>query len=185
MACIPQKHDPGGKVRLALRSDVKSSPPEFGGPGDCYRYTLQRTWDETKPHAMFIMMNPSTADETVNDRSVAKCERFARAWGVYGGIYVGNTFAYRATNKKCLRDIPDPKGPANDKHLIEMAKLAGIVIFAYGQPGHRSLQEQGPRLVKMLIGEGVKPHILKLSKDGTPCHPLYLRKTSKPVPWNL
>jgi hypothetical protein len=183
MAGIPQKHDPGGKVRLAISRDVKSSAV-FGGPDDCYRYRLIRTWDETKPHAMFIMMNPSTADLKVNDPSVAKCERFARTWGVYGGIYVGNTFAYRATDKKRLRDNHHPT-VENDKHLIEMAKLAGIVIFAYGQPGHRSLQGQGQRIAKILIGKGVKPHVLKLSKDGTPCHPLYLHRTSEPVVWKL
>ena len=123
MAGIPQKHDPGGKVRLAISPDVKDSSVLFGGPHDCYRYRLKRTWDETKPHVMFIMMNPSTADSEVNDRSVAKCERFARTWGD-GGIYVGNTFAYRATDKKRLRAVPDPVGPENDKHLVAMAKLA-------------------------------------------------------------
>jgi hypothetical protein len=138
---------------------------------------------------MFIMMNPSTADLEVNDRSVAKCERFARRWD-YGGIYVGNTFAYRATDKKRLRGIPDPVGPENEKHLIAMAKRAGIVIFAYGQPGDRRLQDLGQllvkNLVKNLIDKGVKPHVLKLSKDGTtPCHPLYLRQDSKPVVWKL
>ena len=182
MAGIPQKHDPGGKVRLAMSPDVKSSPAVFDRPGGCYRYRLIRTWDETKPHAMFIMMNPSTADQEVDDRSVAKCCRFARTWG-YGGIYVGNIFAYRATDKKRLRVIADPIGPDNDKHLIEMAKIAKIVIFAYGQPGHRSLQDRGPRLATKLIGKGVKPYVLKLSNDGTPCHPLYLRKTRKPVVW--
>jgi hypothetical protein len=189
MAGIPQKHDPGGKVRLAISPDVKSSPAVFDGPGGCYRYRLIRTWDETKPHAMFIMMNPSTADETVDDRSVAKCVRFAKTWGVYGGIYVGNTFAYRATNKKLLREIPDPVGPDNEEHLIEMAKLAKIVIFAYGQPGDRRLKDRGQLLVKNLIknlkDKGVKPYVLKLSRDRTPCHPLYLRKDLEPVVWDL
>lgn len=31
-----------------------------------YRYTLRRTWDNSKKKAMFIGLNPSTADE-VND----------------------------------------------------------------------------------------------------------------------
>src|SRR5450755_395090 len=108
MAGIPQKHDPGGKVRLAISRDVKSSAVS-GGRDDCYRYRLIRTWDKTKPHAMFIMMNPSTADLKVNDPSVAKCERFARTWG-YGGIYVGNTFAYRATDQNRLVEFPEPIG---------------------------------------------------------------------------
>ena len=184
MAGIPQEHDPGGKVRLAISPDVKSSDAVFGGPNKCYRYLLRRTLDETKAHVMFIMMNPSRADKTEEDRSVAKCVRFAKAWS-YGGIYVGNTFAYRATNKKHLSGTHDPVGPENDKHLIAMAKLAEKVIFAYGQPGHRSLQDQGPRLAKMLIGKGIKPYVLKLSTNGTPCHPLYLRKTLRPVVWKL
>jgi hypothetical protein len=78
--------------------------------------------------------------------------------------------------------LPARRMPSN---LIEMAKLAGIVIFAYGQPGHRSLQDRGKLLAKILIDKGVKPYVLKLSKDGTPCHPLYLRKTSEPVVWKL
>ncbi len=67
MANIPRKHDPDGKVRLPLSPDVKSSDAVFGGPDN--RYLLRRTWDETKPHAMFIMMNPSTADKKWDDRT--------------------------------------------------------------------------------------------------------------------
>ena len=181
MTGIPQKHDPGGKVRLAISPDVKPSAL-FGGPGDRYRYQLGRTSDDKKPHAMFIMMNPSTADETWDDPSVRKCEKFARRWEEYGGIYVGNTFAYVATYKKDLRGIEDPVGPENDKYLIEMAKLAKIVIFAYGQPGHRKLRDRGKLLAKTLIDNGVKPYVLKLSKNGTPWHPLYLCKDLKARP---
>ena len=106
---------------------------------------------------------------------------FAREWD-YGGIYIGNTFAYIATDKECLRVIEHPTGPGNDKNLIKMAKLAAKVILAYGQPGHKSLQGQGRRVARLLIDEGVKPYVLKLSKNGTPCHPLYLSKTLKPRP---
>jgi hypothetical protein len=185
MAGVPQKHDPGGKVRLAISPDVKSSPPVFDGPGDCYRYRLDRTWDKTKPHAMFIMMNPSTADQEVNDRSVAKCCGFARTWG-YGGIFVGNTFAYRATDQNRLIEVADPIGPDNDAHIIEMAKAAAVVIFAYGKPKHMQLRSRGLALARLLLEKAnVKPHILKFSNDGTPCHPLYLRKTLNPVEWKL
>jgi len=89
------------------------------------------------------------------------------------------------TDKRRLRLIADPIGPDNDKHLIAMAKLAAIVIFAYGQPGHRTLRERGPLLAKILVSRGIKPHVLKLSKSGTPWHPLYLLETTKPVVWKL
>ena len=180
---MPKKHDPGGKVRIALRLDIKTEAV-FGGPGDCYRYRLSRTWEDGKPHALFVMMNPSTADLLVDDPTVAKCGRFARAWG-YGGIYVGNTFAYRATDKKHLRLISDPIGPDNDRHLIDMAKEAHVVVFAYGQPGHRTLAPRGIAVAKLLVESGVTPRVLKLSKHGIPTHPLYLLETLKPVVWNL
>ena len=178
------KHDPGGKVRLALSVGVKGKAV-FGGPRDCYRYRLSRTWDKKKPHAMFVMMNPSTADPLVDDPTVAKCGRFARAWG-YGGIYVGNTFAYRATDKKHLRLVADPIGPDNDKHLVAMAKASHIVVFAYGQPGHRTLGPRGQLVARLLMEKaGIAPHILKLSKGGIPTHPLYLLESLEPVVWPL
>lgn len=45
-------------------------------------------WDETKAHAHFVMMNPSTADLEFDNPTVAKCGCFSRAWG-YGSIHVG------------------------------------------------------------------------------------------------
>lgn len=177
-------HDPGGKVRLTLPDDVKSTAV-FGGAGDCYRYELIRTWNAELPYAMWVMMNPSTADPFVDDPSVAKCRRLARAWG-YGGILVGNTFAYRATDKTRLRMIDDPVGPENDKHLIAMAKKAKLVLFAYGQPGHATLRPRGLAVARLILQHtALRPHVLRLSKDGTPCHPLYLPESLKPVPWEF
>lgn len=180
---VAPTHDPGGKIRLKLSCGTNSTAV-FGGTFEEYRYRLCRTWDETKPHAMFVMMNPSTADPLVDDPTVAKCGRYARSWG-YGGLSVGNTFAYRATDKKRLRLTADPVGPDNDRHLIAMAKEAAIVILAYGQPGHRSLALRGIEVTRLLQTEGIKPRVLALSKAGVPIHPLYLRDSLKPVAWEF
>jgi len=151
---------------------------------DEYRYRLSRTWDGAKPFALFVLMNPSTADPNSDDPTVAKCCRFAQAWG-YGGIVVANTFAYRCTDQKRLLEIADPIGAENDKHIIETAKKAAIVVFAYGEP-HRALRDRGPALAKLLIEKAhVRPHVLSLGKKGTPKHPLYLKETLKPVVWKL
>lgn len=114
---------------------------------------------------MFVMMNPSTADPLVDDPTVANCGRYARAWG-YGGLHVGNTFAYRATDKKRLRQVADPVGPDNNRHLVAMAKEAALVVFAYGQPVHRTLAPRGVEVARLLRSEGVNPHVLALSKTG-------------------
>jgi hypothetical protein len=46
-----------------------------------YRYALWRTWDESKPSAMIIGLNPSTADENENDPTITRCFNFAKSWG--------------------------------------------------------------------------------------------------------
>jgi hypothetical protein len=177
-------HDPGGKVRRALKNGVTGTA-KFGGANGEYRYRLTRTWDAAKPRALFVLMNPSTADPSFDDPTVAKCCKYARGWG-YGGIFVGNTFAYRATSQKELIKAADPVGPNNDQHLIAMAKDAATVIFAYGRPGHKALRPRGLILARLLVAQAkVKPYVLRLCDDGTPCHPLYLPQTVKPVLWKV
>ena len=94
---------------------------------------MRRVWDESLGSVLFVMMNPSTADPYVDDPTVAKCQRYARAWG-YGTLWVGNTFAYRATNQKDLMHVADPVGPENDTWLLKMAAEAGMIVLAYGKP---------------------------------------------------
>ena len=48
-----------------------------------WRYLLWRRWDEKRPSANFLMLNPSTADETQLDPS---CTRLRRALGFRGSI---------------------------------------------------------------------------------------------------
>jgi hypothetical protein len=46
---------------------------------------------------------------------------------------------------------------------MDMAKKAGIVVFAYGKPRHRQLRSRGAVLARILIEKaGVTPHILRL-----------------------
>jgi hypothetical protein len=176
-------HDPGGKVRIQLPPGVIGAAT-FGGPANEYRYRLSRTWRKG-PRVLFILMNPSTADPLVDDPTVAKCRRFAVKWG-YGGIDVGNTFAYRATDQNKLAQVADPIGPENDRYLLEMALGAAIVVFAYGKPKTRILKARGMEVARLLRSNPkIEPHILRLSLDGTPCHPLYLPETLKPIPWNF
>ncbi len=59
-------------------------------------------------------------------------------------------------------------------------------LAAYGQPCHKALRERGPALARLLITEaGIVPHVLRLAKNGTPWHPLYLSESLKPVLWQL
>ena len=75
-----------------------------------HRYALWRIWEKGAPMVMFVGLNPSTADETQDDPTIRRCIDFAKRWG-YGGLYMLNIFAFRATNPKDMKAAADPVGP--------------------------------------------------------------------------
>jgi hypothetical protein len=53
------QHDAGGQIRLALTAEMQSAAV-FGGPRNCYRYRLTRTW-AFGSSVLVVMMTPSVA----------------------------------------------------------------------------------------------------------------------------
>ena len=144
---------------------------------DCrkFRYALWRMWDEDKPLVMIIGLNPSTADEKVNDPTITRCISFASSWG-YGGVCVTNLFGFRATAPTELKAYHDPIGKENDAWVHEMAKEAAIKVAAWGNHGNflnRSVD---------FLSSLDQLHCIKMNKSGEPAHPLYLKAELKPVP---
>lgn len=143
-----------------------------------YRFALWRIWDESKPYAMIIGLNLSTADETEDDPTVKRCIEFARSWG-YGGLCMANLFAFRATMPTDMFTASDPIGVENDKWLIKLAKSAGVVVAAWGNNGtYLSRSKEVIQLIPDL-------HCLKMNKTGEPAHPLYLKATLRPTPLSV
>ena len=145
-----------------------------------YRYSLWRNWRGLLPnangYAMFVGLNPSTADETNDDPTVSRCIAFAQAWG-YEGLCMTNAFAYRATYPSDMMAVDDPVGPDNDRTLVDLAETAGVVVAAWGVHGSHLGRDIAVRaLFKRL-------HVLRLTKNGHPAHPLYLPGSLVPVPW--
>lgn len=143
--------------------------------GHTYRYALTRRWDLTRPLAVFVMLNPSTADAFADDPTIRRCISFARSWTA-GGLLVLNLFGLRATDPQVLRRHPDPVGPDND--LVIAERLAdnepvGPVICAWGTRG--TLNGRADQVLRLLRGYGVRPLCLGTTKDGHPRHPLYVR----------
>ena len=94
-----------------------------------YRYALWRVWDDSVPQAMFIGLNPSTAEESNDDKTLRRCISFSKAWG-YGGVCMANLFAFRATDPDDMKLARDPVGPENDSWIIQLASEADIVVAA-------------------------------------------------------
>lgn len=148
-------------------------------PCRTWRYRLTRIWDITLPLAMFIGLNPSTADEINNDHTVTRCIGYSRDWG-FGGLLMTNIFAVRTKDPKIMKAQADPIGPDNDRWLLQAAKKAGIIVAVWGNDG--TFQGRSRQVVGMLRGEGVELMCLRLSKKGEPWHPLYLPKNLQPIP---
>lgn len=141
-----------------------------------YRYALWRTWDDSKPYALFVGLNPSTADETEDDPTLIRCINYAKSWG-YGGVCMANLFAYRATDPKAMKIAENPVGRDNNKWLKKLAKDSGVVIAAWGNDGaFRNRSSEVKRMLKDLS-------YLKLNKSGEPAHPLYQKAALKPTRW--
>ena len=176
------EHYAGDKT-LAIKDNTRGFC-KFGGDKNEYRYTLSREWDSGDGRVvMFVMMNPSTATGEEDDRTIAKCTKYAKRWG-YSGLIVCNTFAYRCTDQRRLGEVTDPVGPYNDIWIKEAARLSDKAIFAYGKPKIKELGYRGPQVVELVKSVGLQPFILKLNTDGTPCHPLYLPDNLHPLEWN-
>jgi hypothetical protein len=149
-----------------------------------YRYELRRTWDESKPKVLFIMLNPSTADANIDDPTIRRCIGFAKRWG-FGGILVGNLFAYRATEPKALLSTDNPIGKDNIKHLQLMYNESEIIICAWGNSKIIDRLDRKISDYKPLSGIIGKLHYLELSNDGTPKHPLYLKSNLIPTEYKI
>lgn len=141
-----------------------------------HRYALWRIWDKSAPCAMFIGLNPSTADAKNDDPTLKRCMGYANAWG-YGGVYLGNLFAYRSTDPEKLYTVSDPIGPENDLQLCKMARKAAIVIAAWGNGG--IYKNRACQIINMFSGL----HCLGQTKKEKPKHPLYLPSDLEPIPF--
>ncbi len=143
-----------------------------------YRYSLWRNWNGlfASGYAMFIGLNPSTANETNDDPTVRRCIGYAREWG-YAGLCMMNLFAFRATSPEDMKAVEDPIGPDNEQALIDMAECAGVIVAAWGIHGTHLGQDDKVRKIIPNLS------YLKLTKDGFPGHPLYLKKELKPISW--
>jgi hypothetical protein len=124
------------------------------------------------------MLNPSTADDKIDDPTIRRCMGFARREG-YFGINVVNLYALRATNPKTVQTASDPVGPENDSYIQGICLACGEVIVAWGRWtfARQRIQE----VSEMLSGVTLK--CLGINKDGSPKHPLYVPKNAVFVPW--
>lgn len=149
-----------------------------------YRYTLTRgPWLNGEGTVLFVMLNPSTADELWDDPTIRRCIRFAQTWG-YARLNVGNLYALRATDPRELFRAEDPVGPRNDLALIELARNADEVIVAWGAT-QTPQPERAEHVLDLLEAAFGPVRCLGLTPaTGRPRHPLYVAADAPRVPFD-
>ena len=136
-----------------------------------YRYSLKRIWNNDKPIVLFIMLNPSLADNYKDDPTIRRLIKFAKLYG-YGGFYVGNLFSYITPYPS---ELLDKDLMFSKKNIHEIKKMTGLtkdVVYGWGN----SFEE--PEWLKQIISN---PKCFGKNKNKTPKHPLYLSYNNKLV----
>ena len=150
-----------------------------------YRYLLQRSWTAAAPgrRALWVMLNPSTADDRKDDPTIRRCAAFSAGHGA-SGLAVVNLYALRCTDPAGLRRHGDPVGPENDSQIAASlaAAAAGgwLVICAWGA---RADAARAAQVLAAISGAGIAPLALGLTRRGHPRHPLYVAAAMKLVPY--
>jgi hypothetical protein len=178
---IPRPLHPRRPLRPPMPID-KTADVETGDHGHPYRYTLSRIWDRTKPLIAWCMLNPSIADETIDDPTIDKCLRYTWAWD-YGGFTVVNLFALVHTypNQLTKFGYDHLVGPRNDEALTNLATDTEFVICGWGT--HKIADIRVPAVMNILNRNYQPPDIraLAVNSAGSPRHPLYMSAAALPV----
>lgn len=143
-----------------------------------YRYDLWREWDSNLPLVVWLMLNPSKADATINDPTIVRCVNFSTTWQ-FGRLAVANLFALRSTDPAALKTHSAPIGPENDQHIDRLISGADLIVCAWG--AHGKFRNRGDAVLRKIKAAGKVAHCLRMTKGGQPEHPLYLPGDLRPV----
>jgi hypothetical protein len=159
-----------------------------------YRFRLTRDLRVGAGKAVWVMLNPSTADQRQDDPTIRRVKAFSARLGVRH-IEVVNLYPHRATDPKQLLTLvpPDDVDDASrwrtrNRRTVQLAvQSADHVVFAWGGfylPHYIAGRLPRPTNV---IGEtfraGKTPVCLGVTGRGEPRHPLYVRSDFPFQPW--
>ncbi len=132
-----------------------------------HRYALWRVWSNYRRPLMFIGLNPSKADHTLDDPTVTRMIRRADAAG-FGGLLVGNLYSYVSTDPRILLTLDGCFNDETDHYLKHMSHLAEKVLCGWG-----SFKPAAKRTHAILSFFPIL-YCLGVNRDGQPKHPLYV-----------
>lgn len=144
------------------------------------RYQLTRIWDFKKPKCLWVMLNPSTADDEYDDPTVNRLYHFSESHG-YGGFMVVNLVPYISPDPKIMLEWVKhteyhKKSMVYHKNLQWVSTSVSAcgrknVIFAWGNKADNPLIYPVAQQIITLHGEEAR--MFGLTNKNHPIHPLY------------
>ena len=132
------------------------------------RFSLSRIWDKKKPKLLYIMLNPSIADDKKDDPTIKRLIFFTKKFR-YGGFYVANLFTQITPYPKEL-NMDNLSKKNNFKIINDLIKKSDSIVYAWG-----NLVSEPRDLLEIIDS----PLCFGKNLNGTPKHPLYLPSNSK------
>lgn len=144
------------------------------------RYFLRYRWRRGNKLLVFLMLNPSTADENGPDPTVRRCINFAKA-NDYDGVIVLNVYPLISTDPKGIKgELSRRAAHYNEQFIHKVSRKHRTVVVAWGGDC-KTPAEQMRRKIKTY---GFKMVLcLGTTKAGQPRHPLYLANKTELRPW--
>jgi hypothetical protein len=177
---------------------LRGTPPGGGLGYACFtedrliRWYLRRVWNTALPDMVWIMLNPSGANENTDDATIRRCAGYARREGC-GSITVVNLFPVISTDPRQLLAVDGlPRWEdANFRFITDAARGRQLtlrdpalmalrslpqVMCAWGRWGaHPRLAWAGTETLCRLAGYRIAWNALGYTAGGQPAHPLRLR----------
>lgn len=165
-----------------LKSTSVIRTAEFDETRAC-RYSLGRRWGDEQRRILCVMLNPSCADEILDDPTITRCVDYSERWG-FRDLTVCNLFALRATDPEALWKGEEPIGDRNLDVIQREAERAERIVAAWGGAHRRQ-----PRFIEQekVTITAIQRHAVMWCLGRTqgehPRHPLYLSPTLVPEEW--
>lgn len=145
-------------------------------PCGTYRYDLTRRWADG-PIALWIMLNPSTADAIEDDPTIRRCISFSKREGC-GKLVVVNLYAFRSTDPKALLAATDAVGPQNHdtiRYWMSLPQTSAVVAAWGAWPTTQRHAPARPAVEQFARQYEQSLRCLGTTKAGAPRHPLYVK----------
>ncbi len=150
-------------------------------PCRTWRHKLTREFDCGNGTMIGIGLNPSTADENINDATITRLLKLSQREG-YRSFTMLNLFAYRSPYPRDMKRQLDPVGIGNNAAILETCKQASLILACWGGDG--DYMQRSAAVEKLLQSIGKSLYCIGVNGDGSPKHPLYSRSDVEIVPYH-